>query len=268
VLVGRRLGLRVDEQWYCSRECLEQMLRDRLAADTPRATGLRAMPQVRLGTLLAARGVCDPGLLSKALDAQRETGLRLGEQLQAMGAANRDSVLSALATQFGVRCLPAFDATAVRHAPGGLAPAAVAALRVAPISDPAEMKVRVACPAPIPRRAIGALRRLTRWTPEIYLVTDNDWAAIVTHYGADIAPGDAAAAPTFVRTTSLEDAATRIADAAARVRQATLVEARWEGHVWLRIEGAGLLEDVCLAHADAPARITEEAPWLAATTSR
>lgn len=268
LLVSRGLGARVDGQWYCSRACIEQMARERLTAGMPLAAGLRTVPQVRLGTLLAARGVCDAASLNKALEAQRESGMRLGEQLRAMGAADRQAVLSALATQFGVRCLPAFDPTSVRHGPGSLAPDAISALRVAPISDPVELRVRVACPAPIPRRALGALRQLTGWTLEVYLVTDEDWAAILDHYGADTRHAAPKPYPPFVCTGSLEDAVARVTAAIARARHTTVTEARWDDYAWFRVQGPAVLEDICLALPESPALIAEEAAWLAATTSR
>ncbi|MEZ5284200.1 MAG: hypothetical protein R2712_05195 [Vicinamibacterales bacterium] len=132
-----------------------------------------------------------------------------------------------------------------------------------------EGRIRVACTAPVPRRALGALRQLTGWTPEVYLVSDADWAAILEHYGADApAPSTPAARPEFVHTTSVTDAAARIAAAATRGRRTTVTEARWDDYAWVRIQGPGLVEDVCLTLPDAGMPIGEEAPWLAATTSR
>ncbi|HQZ37918.1 MAG TPA: hypothetical protein PLH72_02670 [Vicinamibacterales bacterium] len=267
LLVNRGIGARVDDEWFCSRACIERMARERLAGTPRGAAGLPAVPHVRLGALLTAQGSCDAATLAEALVAQRQSHRRLGEQLLAMGAADAGTVLRALATQFNARCLPTFDATTVRQAPGGLSPDAVRALGLAPISDPVEGRVRVACPAPVPRRALGAFRQLTGWTPEVYLVSDEDWAAILSNYGADT--GDTTPAPQseFVRTTSLTDAAARIAAAAARGRRTTVTEARWDDYAWVRVQGPGLVEDVCLALADARTT-TEEAPWPAATTSR
>jgi len=266
LLVNRGVGARVDDQWFCSRPCVERMAHERFGASAQPASGIPRVPPVRLGTLLAARGVVDSALVSRALEAQRESGMRLGEQLRAMGA-DREAVLSALATQFGVRCLPAFDPSMVRSGPGGLAPEAVSALHVAPLSDPVDLRVRVACPAPIPRRALAALRRLTRWTLEVYLVTDEDWVAIREHYGAD-ARGPTRSYPPFTYTTSLSDAAGRVAAAVMRGRPATVTSARWDDHAWVRVQGPGVLEDICLAMPDSQAHVTEDASWLAATTSR
>lgn len=267
LLVSRGVGATVDGRWFCSPACIERMAQEHLAIGTSQATGLPKVPPVRLGTLLAARGVVDSALVNKALAAQRESGMRLGEQLRMMGA-DREAVLSALATQFGVRCLPAFDPTTLRHGPGGLAPEAVAALHVAPLNDPIELRVRVACPAPIPRRAIAALRRLTRWTVEVYLVTDEDWAAILEHYGADTRGQVPPPYPPFAYTTSLAEATAGVAAAVMRGRTATLSHARWDDHSWVRVEAPGVLEDICLTVPETPAQPSEDGQWLAATTSR
>ena len=267
LLAGHGIGALVDEPWFCSRACIEQMARERLATPPPEAVGLPGVPRVRLGALLTSLGACNADALAEALDAQRETRLRLGEQLRAMGVAGSDDVLRALAMQFGVRCLPSIDAMVVREAPSGLPAEAVRALGVAPISAVDGGRVRVACPAPLPRRAINALRQLTGWTPEVYLVSDEDWRALLDNYGADRPPDTLAAAmPDFVRTESVSDAAARIAAAAARARRTTVVEARWDDYAWVRVRGRGVLEDVCLARVTA--RDREEAPWLADITPR
>ena len=120
--------------------------------------------------------------------------------------------------------------------------------------------------APLPRRAINALRQVTGWTPEIYLVSDEDWLTLLENYGAGTTAPRAPAAPDFVHTNSIPDAAARIAAAAARARRATVIEARWDDYAWVRVQGDGLLQDVCLARVTP--RDREEAPWLADITPR
>jgi hypothetical protein len=103
--------------------------------------------------------------------------------------------------------------------------------------------------------------------PEVYLVTDEDWHTLLENYGADAAMDTPpAATPEFVRTTSIPDAAARIAAAAARARHTTVIEARWDDFAWVRVRGRGRVEDVCLARITPKDR--EEAPWLADTTPR
>ena len=64
------------------------------------------------------------------------------------------------------------------------------------------------------------------------------------------------------------DAAGRVAAAGMRGRTATVTSARWDDHAWVRVQGPGVLEDICLATPESQAHVTEDASWLAATTSR
>ena len=63
--------------------------------------------------------------VDRALAAQRQSGLKLGAQLQAMGAADGHAVLRALAAQAGLSYIAALDPLCVHDAPGGLSPDAV-----------------------------------------------------------------------------------------------------------------------------------------------
>ncbi|OFW46039.1 MAG: hypothetical protein A3J29_18950 [Acidobacteria bacterium RIFCSPLOWO2_12_FULL_67_14b] len=263
----RGVGTSVDGFWFCSKACVEHMARRRLIEARPVAAGIPTVPPMRLGALLRHHGLCGAEAIEQALQAQRGSQLKLGEQLCAMGAAERQGVLRVLAAQAGVGYLASVDVAGVREGPGGLSPHAVRALGLVPISGVEEGRIRVACPAPVPRRALSALRRLTGWVPEPYLVSDDDWHALVRNYGADVdedAPGRSPAE--FVQTASLSDAAARIAAAATRGRDTTVTEARWEPYTWVRVQGGGMVEDVLLARATDTGS-NEEVPCQAATTS-
>jgi hypothetical protein len=265
VLVRRGVGTFVDGMWFCSRGCIEQMARRRLIGARPVAAGIPSVPPMRLGALLRHHGVCGADAIEQALQAQRDSRLKLGEQLFAMGAAEPRSVLRALAAQAGVGYLADVDAGAVRDAPGGLSPDAVRALGVVPISEVEDGRIRVACKAPVPRRAISAFRRLTAWIPETYLVSDDNFDVLLRNYGRDVEGDRSARSLTeFSQTESLADAAARIAEAATRAGDTSLTEARFEPYTWIRIQGDGLVEDVLFASR---ARTEEEAPCLAAITS-
>lgn len=267
LLVRHGLGANVDGLWFCSKACVERMARRRLIEARPVAAGIPAVPPMRLGALLRHHGICGADAIERALTAQQGSRLKLGEQLCAMGAAEREGVLRVLAAQAGVGYLAFVDVSTVRDAPCGLSPHAVRALGLVPISGVEEGRLRVACSAPVPRRALGALRRLTGWVPEPYLVTDDDWRALLANYGADV---DASASETsvtdFVQTASLSDAAAHIAAAATRGGDTTVTEARWEPYTWVRVQGGGLVEDVLLARA---VNVTspEEVPCQAVITS-
>lgn len=267
LLVRRGLGVNVDGMWFCSKACVERMARRRLIEARPVAAGIPAVPPMRLGALLRHHGVCGAEAIELALTAQQGSRLKLGEQLCAMGAAERESVLRVLAAQAGVGYLASVDVSTVRDAPGGLSPHAVRALGLVPISGVEEGRIRVACSAPVPRRALGALRRLTGWVPEPYLVADDDYRALLANYGADVDASDGGTPVTdLVQTASLSDAAAHIATAATRGGDTTVTEARWEPYTWVRVQGGGLVEDVLLARAG-DAALPEEMPCLAVTTS-
>ncbi len=265
ILVRRGVGTFVDGVWFCSRQCVEQLVRRRLIEARPVAAGIPSVPPMRLGALLRHHGVCSAEAIEQALQAQRGSRLKLGAQLHAMGAAEPAGVLKALAAQSGVGYLTGIDMESVRDAPGGLSPNAVRALGLVPVSEVGDGRIRVACAAPVPRRAISAFRRLTGWIPEAYLVTDGDFLQLLANYGLDVS-SDRTVRPLteFSQTEDLADAAARIAEAATRAGDTNLTEARFEPYTWIRVQGSGVVEDVLFAR---PAHTEEEASCPVATTS-
>jgi hypothetical protein len=251
LLARHMAGVNVDGRWFCSQECVERMARRRLRDVRPGAHGLPGVPPPRIGALLQHFGVVNADQLHRALEAQRESRLRLGDQIQKLGFADAGAVLRALAAQAGVRYLTTIDLKTVRSAPGGLAADAVRALGLVPFSEPDEKgQIKVACTAPVPRTALTALTQLTGWTAEPYLVADEDWAELVAAYGAAAARrGPTRPDARFLRTSTLSEAAARIASAAAMARQTNITSARWEPYTWVRVQGNGLTEDILFAHA-------------------
>ena len=266
-MVRRFAGTSVDGDWFCSRVCVERMARRRLFAVKPVAEGLQSKPPMRLGTLLRHQGACGADQIDAALKAQQNTNLKLGAQLCAMGFADEQQVLRALAAQAGIGYLASVNPSVVAHAPGGLSPEAVVRLGVLPLEAPDDGRIKVACKAPVPRLALQAFGRMTGWSPIPYLVSDDVWNALARKYGADVTPEDRATRlPGFVMTDDLADAAARIAAAATTARAATVHEARWEPYTWVRVQGSGTVSDVLLAQS-AESRRTEEGKWRVASTS-
>jgi hypothetical protein len=263
IFARRGAGTSIDNRWFCSPRCVERMARRRLLAARPLATGIPAVPPLRLGVLLRHASAVSAQDLIRALAAQRQSRLKLGAQLRAMGAVDAVGVLRALAAQAGISYVAALDPACVRDAPGGLSPDAVRALGVVPFSAPEHGRVRVAVVAPVPRVAFGALRQLTGWTPEPYLVDDANWAALMEAYGTGVAgrprPGPLVE---FIQAHSLSDAAARIAAAATSGGRTTVTEAHWDPYTWVRVQGEGVIRDVLLSHDT-----SEETPCLAANTS-
>jgi hypothetical protein len=227
---------------YCSRGCVEQAALAGLGepATTPRAR--TPLPALKLGVLLRHAGVITETQLNDALTAKSRTGLRIGEQLEQMGAASPDTVLRALATQAGVSYLSNFDVTRVTRAPGSLAPAMVRALGLVPFDmDAAGERLKVISAAPLPRAAIRAMARLTGWTIEVYLVKDAVFGAALDAYqSAD--SGAVSRDADMLRT--LDAAAARVAERAVRDRAVTMKHVAYDDYVWVRVEGPGQVSDL------------------------
>jgi hypothetical protein len=258
--VARSLaGVTVDGQWFCSQACVARMATELLLSARRARGGIPAVPPSRIGALLRHHGVIRLSQLEAALEAQRTSHLRLGAQLIEMGAARTEDVLRALAEQAGVRYLTTVDTASVVDAPGGLPLDAVLALGLVPFSEiDAHQRMKVACLAPVPRAALGALGRLIGCTPEPYLVSDDLWPALAGAYGSRSRRVSRA----FSTATTVSDAAARIAEAAAGGRRATVTEAHWAPYTWVRVQAPGVVHDVILTN-DSP----KEAECQAAHTS-
>jgi len=267
--LGRHRGAMLDGQWLCSQGCVEASVRARLAGSESRQELPARMPGIRLGTLLSHRRVVRPEQLSAALEAQAESRLRLGAQLRAMGIVDAQALLRALAEQAGVSYLAAVDPTRVHDGPGGLSLDAIHALRLVPIGAPDQGRIRFVFSAPVPRTALAIFRQQTGWAPEPYLVSDDDWLALLEHYGAGRRGGATGgeAATGFARERDADEAVRRLAQMVMASGDVRMREARWGHYVWARLQGTGAAFDLLLDAA--PEGATEGAdPWLAVTTSR
>ncbi|MDE3154015.1 MAG: hypothetical protein KGN76_02890 [Acidobacteriota bacterium] len=258
-----RAGLRLDGSWYCSPACLKDALRRRLRRE-PGAARRTVSPlsPIKLGVLLlVSQSTLTPTLLSEALDEQKRTGLKIGAQLERMGLVTPQEVLRALAAQAGVSYLTSVDTEPLTHAPGNLSRSAVQALGLVPIEvvEPQQI-IKVACTAPLPRVALGALRELTGWIVQPYLVSDQLWPALVASYGTARPAGQPAAG---TRVRDLGDAAQRIAQLARRDPSVHMSHVRWDPYVWMRVQSRQQVEDLVLPLTEP----TEDESWAAEPTS-
>jgi hypothetical protein len=251
-----KLGLTVDGEWFCSNGCVEadavRRLRDARSRElTPRA------PALRLGAVLLHQGVVTLRQLSEALEAQRTSGLRLGAQLQTLGHASREVVLRALSAQNGISYLASIDPSSVRTAPGGLSLDEVRALGIVPFRE-TEEELLIACAAPVPYSAIGALEVLSGHKVQPYLVADDDFAILAQEYGAS--------APNLRSNTvrDIPDGASRIAALAAAAGDLTMMEAHVDSYTWVRLDANGRVSTLLVPpYAD---ESKENAKWLAGIT--
>lgn len=261
-------GAVLDGAWVCSRACVERLVRERLATGRPGPDHLPRLPPVRLGAMLRHHKACAPEVIEQALAAQTESRLRLGAQLRTMGVVEPHDLLRALAAQAGVGYLATVDMTAVQHAPGGLALDAIHALGVLPIGPPANGRIPVAFPAPVPRGALSAFRQQTGWTVDPYLVGDEDWLRLLEQYGAGEGGSPRVA---MVRAASHDDAVWRVSDAVMSADRATVREAHWGPYVWIRVHGGEGVADVLLERSpedEVREDARKEDPWPVANMSR
>jgi hypothetical protein len=192
------LGLYFEDAWYCSAPCLDATMRERVTA-TARGAGTPDTHawRLRLGALLANQVGLSPAVITKALDLQTRTGLRIGTQLVRMGAATEHEVLRALAAQAGVGYLTSLDVSRLQVS-AALPGDAVRALGVVPFAaNEAGEVLHVACGAPLPRLALSIVRHLTGQRVEPFLVADDRLAALIeTYCGRAARPtGDAGFSP-------------------------------------------------------------------------
>ena len=259
VLAGRT-GVRFDGAWFCSARCLAAYAAHALETTDVPAPPRQELAIPPLGTVLVQQRAVSREIVHAALREQRETGQRLGAQLQAMGAVTAADVLRALAAQAGVGYLTTLDPARVRAGHADLSRDTVRALGVVPFDcRPQAELLRVACTGPVPRHALGALREMTGYVIEPFLVSDEVFASLMDAYGT-AQPEPALAG--VVRT--LDDAARRVALAVQEGRAARMVRTRVDPFVWVRLEGLSGTEEFVLP---LPRRTEEATRWLAAPTS-
>lgn len=239
-------GIRFNDRWYCSRDCVERAARSGLDAPAlpsvpvPSAT----LPPLKVGALLRHLGAVSSAQLTSGLQRQKQTGRRLGAELRSMGVVTSEQLLRALASQSSASYLPAFDPARVAQAPAWLPASAVSALGLVPFElDEQTQTLRVVCAAPVPRAAVRAMVRLVGWDVEPYVVDDDVWAAALAVYEQD--PGTTGT----VRTAAA--AAARVADAAFADRSVTMRHASFAGRTWVTVEGPAQVADVLVIDQEA-----------------
>jgi hypothetical protein len=206
--------------------------------------------------------------LERALTEQRQTGLKLGAQVVALGFADNDAVLRALAAQAGVSYLANVDASCVRDTEMRLAPDTVRALGLVPFGPIVGGRIKVVCSAPVPRAAVNALRQLTGLAPDVYLVADAVWTALAEAYaGALRRPDVSEPVIQAEHASSLSDVASRVAAAAISGRRIVVTQARWDPYTWVRVQSTGVIRDVLFARGDELAQTEEATLCQAASTS-
>lgn len=107
---GRRGGTWLHAAWYCTPQCLETALGQRLAQALSSPLAARPVPhRIPLGLLMLSRGQLSNPQLREALAAQRKNGCgQLGYWLGQLGFAAESQITAALGLQWACPVLPAF----------------------------------------------------------------------------------------------------------------------------------------------------------------
>jgi hypothetical protein len=240
-------ALQFNGLWYCSRACVEQAARAGLNQDRTRVRPSNGLPPLKLGVLLRHSGAITQAQLETALDAAKETGLRIGAQLERLGYTTSEDVLRALAAQAGVSYLATFDVARVERAPVSMPAPMVRALGLVPFeSDEVLKKLSVVCAAPVPKAAVRALIRLTGWAPEVYLVTDRVFQESLDAYKPAHADATSHQALTVENVSA---AAALVADVAAHERAVTMRHADCDSYRWVRVQAPQRVSDLLVTAA-------------------
>jgi hypothetical protein len=140
-------------------------------------------------------------------------------------------------------------------------------------SDTRHDVIKVACAAPVPRRSLAALRELTGSIIEPYLVSDEQWPALLQAY--TVAARRAGAAQTTL--PDIDTLVGRVAEAARASGGVRMSEARCDDNLWVRLDVSGHIEEFWLsvagpvresAVAEAPTRARAKRPRTAGQAPR
>ena len=238
-----RIGTYLDHQWYCSDACVEAAVRQRIEALPPvEPAYVQAWRPLKLGSLITYQTGLPREVVEGAI-ARHGTDAPVGKTLREAGLVTSEDVLRALATQAGVRYLTSVNPRVVAHRPGELPRDVVRALGIVPIAaDPEKKELQVACTAPIPGLAVRAMTRLTNWSVEPLLVTDETLPHLIEVY----------AAARHHRSTAVGDVCdpasgpARIAELARRRRVVRMIHERCDPYVWVRLDSDGSTADVLM----------------------
>ncbi len=107
-IAARKVGIRMDDRWYCSPSCFEAAAEQKLLdlLTTRRLDQSSRLPRMPLGLSLLSRGLLTKPQLKEAADEQKETGEEIGELLIRQGIVSEEQVTATRATQWGC---PVFD---------------------------------------------------------------------------------------------------------------------------------------------------------------
>lgn len=169
----RQTGYELDGGWYCSDECLRQMLVRWIGRNLQLPSRQVAMHRrSRIGAILIRKGLLNREQLEQALEQQREDGQSLGQVVTALGFCTVEQVTAALSEQQGVPWVGQVDPE-IRRDLIGLVPRAICKeFNIFPIDRQTNGLVLVGARSPIDIVVTHMLRRMLDLEVQTFIVHD------------------------------------------------------------------------------------------------
>jgi hypothetical protein len=239
-----RFGLYLDQEWYCSKRCVEETVRQRISnLPAVQPAWVQGWRPIKLGLLLMKQVGLSRDAIDAALEAQEHSHTPFGQTLCRLGLVTADDVMRALATQAGVRYLKSVDHRLLALRPGGLSRDTVETLGIVPVSaDLKRGELQVACIAPIPGHAVRALARLTQMSVEPMLVADDQLPGLINVYSS----AGGRSSPIIGAVCTEATGPATIAKLAKAHRSVVMTQERCDPYVWVRIASGSATADVLM----------------------
>lgn len=252
----RRRGLRIEDSWFCSPECLGRTLQTglrRCIEEAPeRPHRLHRMP---LGLLMLSRGFVDEAQVRSALLAQRrERRYKIGQWLLRMGFATERQVVTALALQYATPVL-AFPADFV---PQGMLPLVMLkSLRIVPVRfSPLQQLLYVAFCSPVDHAVLQSIEKMTGLRTSACVISD----ACMSKLLEDADERDGRWTHYFARVSSSEEVTRITLSYAMRVNAREIRFTKCGSLVWVRLQSSQKSSDLVFDTAVSSNQQSESGP--------
>jgi len=254
---ARKEGIRLENDWFCSPECLTAGLRKNIENELrPSIRHPAPASRLPLGLILLEQGLISHAELQDALRLQRQSGKRrIGEWLVRMGSVRPRDVIDALAVQ---QNCPVFRSPAAPAFPD-LLRFPLPLIRVyggVPVYfDRTATCLYVGFCGPLHRQLLRAAERLLRCRIEPCIVSEGFHRRATEHWQTSSC-GEAIA---FEQRQALREMSRTMCDYAEQTGAASCAMARCQDHLWTRLSGdLGSLDLLFRCHTDMDVAATTE----------
>jgi hypothetical protein len=243
-LDSRRVGVKMDESWYCCYACFAAAAEDRLmelmAAGGGTPTRNSRMP---LGMILVSRGQMTYDQLRLATEEQKTSGNEIGSVFVRLGLATEEQVIKARAQQWGC---PVF-APSKRGAPVRITvpPTLLRTHGMAPLHF-ANNSLLMGFASNIEYGALYAIEQMTGCKTRPCFVTESDFAAAMQVYETERAnAGDSASEElAFEGVEGVTQMTAAICSYGRQINADQVTISRCRPHLWARLKSGERMRDI------------------------